>query len=144
MNQTTIKAPIHLWIIGTLAVLWNAGGVYDYVSTQFAVESYMDQFTVEQLEHYYGFPAWMDAAWAIAVWGSLLGSLALLLRKSWAVWLFGAAIAGLLVSTFYNFLLSDGAAIMGNTAIIFTAVIWIIALLLFFYARAMDKRGVIR
>ena len=36
MNQSTTKTPVHLWIVGFLAVLWNSGGAYDYVATQFA------------------------------------------------------------------------------------------------------------
>ena len=90
------------------------------------------------------FPAWMKACWALGVWGSLLGSLGLLLRKAWAVWLFGISILGLAGSTVYNFILSDGLAAMGSGGAMFTAVIWVIALLLFFYARAMARRGVLR
>ena len=141
MNQTTVKTPVHLWIVGALSLIWNAVGAFDYAATQYRIESYMSQFTAEQLEYFYAFPPWMDAAWAIAIWGSLLGSVFLLLRKSWAVWLFGTAILGLAVSTVYNFVLSDGMAVMGSGAAIFTSVIWVIALLLYFYARAMVKRG---
>jgi hypothetical protein len=143
MNQTSVKTPVHLWIVGILSVLWNAVGAFDYVATQTRLESYMSQFTPEQLEYFYAVPAWMDSAWAVGVWGSLLGSIFLLLRKSWAVWLFGASILGLAVSTVYNFILSDGMAVMGSGAAIFTSVIWAIVLLLFFYARAMAKRGVL-
>jgi hypothetical protein len=144
MNQTATKAPVHLWIVGVLAVLWNAIGCFDYYATQSKLESYMSQFTPEQLEYFYGFPMWVDAAWAIAVWGSLLASIGLLLRKTWAVWLFGLAILGMVVTTVYNFVLSDGMAIMGREAAIFTAVIWAIALFLFFYAKAMARKGVLR
>lgn len=144
MNQAMTKAPVHLWIVGVLAVLWNAMGAFDYAATQLKLEFYMAQFTQEQLEYFYTFPAWMDAAWAIAVWSSLLGSLALLLRKSWAVGLFGLAILGLAVSTVYNFVLSNGLEMMGTAAAMFTAVIWVIAVLLFFYARAMSKKGVLQ
>ncbi len=144
MDQPTAKAPRHLWIVGILAVLWNSIGAFDYSATQLRIESYMSQFTPQQLEYFYGFPAWAVAAWAIGVWGSMLGSLALLLRKAWAVWLFGAALAGLAVTTLYNFVLTDGAAMMGSGAAAFSAVIWAIALFLFFYARAMAGRGVLR
>jgi hypothetical protein len=143
MNQTSVKTPVHLWIVGILSILWNAVGAFDYVATQSRLESYISQFTPEQLEYFYAFPAWMDSAWAVGVWGSVLGSIFLLLRKSWAVWLFGASILGLAVSTVYNFILSDGMAVMGSGAAIFTSVIWAIVLLLFFYARAMAKRGVL-
>lgn len=144
MNQTTQRTPIHLWVVGIVALIWNLGGALDYAATQFRIESYMSKFTAEQLEYFYGFPAWMDAAWAIAVWASLLGAIALLLRKSWAIGLFGAAIAGLFVSTMYNFVLMNGATIMGDEGVTFTLVIWVIAVLLFVYARAMDKKGVLR
>lgn len=143
MNQTATKAPVHLWIVGVLAVLWNAIGCFDYFATQSKLESYMSQFTTEQLEYFYAFPVWVDAAWAIAVWGSLLASIGLLLRKAWAVWLFGLAILGMAATAVYSFLLSDGMALMGSGAVYFTIVIWIIALFLFFYAQAMARRRVL-
>jgi hypothetical protein len=142
MNQIN-KTPVHLWIVSILAILWNAVGAYDYIATQYRIESYMSQFTPEQLEYFYSFPAWMDAAWAVGIWGAFLGSIALLLRKTWAVLLFGASILGLAVSTVYNFVLSDGAAAMGEGAVMFTGFIWIIALFLYFYAQAMAKRRVL-
>ena len=143
MNQTRVKTPIHLWIVAVLAVLWNAGGAFDYTATQYQLVSYIGQFTPEQLDYFFAFPAWMVAAWAIAVWTSVLGSLSLLLRKIWAVWLFGISILGLAVSTVYNFVLSDGMEIMGSEGATFTAVIWLIALFLYFYAKAMAARKVL-
>jgi hypothetical protein len=143
MNGQTTKAPLHLWIVGVLAVLWNAIGAFDYTATQLRIEAYMSAFTPEQLEYFYGFPAWTVAAWAFGVWGALLGSIALLLRKAWAVWAFGISIAGMVLTTIHNFVLTDGAALMGPGALAFSAVIWVIALALLFYARAMAKRGVL-
>lgn len=144
MNEPGSKVPLHLWIVGVLAVLWNAIGAFDYAATQLRIEPYMSQFTPEQLEYFYGFPAWSVAAWAIAVWGSLIASLGLLLRRRWAVPLFGIAIVAMVLAAIQNFLLSDGLRIMGSGGAMFTAVIWIIAFALFFYARALAARGVLR
>jgi len=143
MNLTTRRTPRHLWIVGVLAVLWNAIGAFDYTATKLRIESYMSQFTPEQLAYFYGFPAWAVATWAIAVWGALLGSIGLLLRRRWAVWAFGISIVAMLLTAVYNFGLSNGLAVMGQGAVLFTAVIWIIAFALFFYARAMAARGVL-
>jgi len=143
MNGQATKAPLHLWIVGVLAVLWNAIGAFDYSATQLRIEAYMSAFTREQLEYFYSFPAWTVAAWAFGVWGALVGSIALLLRKAWAVWAFGISIAGMVLTTIHNFVLTDGAALMGPGALAFSAVIWVIALALLFYARAMAKRGVL-
>lgn len=143
MSEQAARTPWHLWVIGIVSVLWNAIGAFDYTATQLRLEAYMSAFTPEQLEYFYGFPAWSVAAWALGVWGAFVGSIALLLRKSWAVWLFGVSIVGLVFTTLHNFVLTDGAAMMGPGAMAFSAVIWAIALFLFFYARAMAKRGVL-
>jgi hypothetical protein len=144
MNQADKKAPVHLWIVGVLAVLWNAMGAFDYTATQLQLESYMGQFTQQQLDYFYAFPTWMEAAWAIAVWSSLLGSLCLLVRKSWAVSLFGLSILGLATSTVYNYFLSNGLEVMGSGGAGFTAVIWVIAILLYIYAKSMTRHQVLK
>ncbi|MCX7054786.1 MAG: hypothetical protein NTU56_11350 [Proteobacteria bacterium] len=144
MSELSTRVPRHLWIVGALTLLWNAVGAFDYSATQFRIDSYMSQFTPEQLAYFHGFPAWAVAAWAIAVWCSLLGSLCLLLRKAWAVWLFGAAIVGMVLTAFYSYVLTDGMALTGAGGAIFTGIIWLIAFSLFFYARAMARRGVLR
>jgi hypothetical protein len=144
VNELNTRAPRHLWIVGGLSLLWNAVGALDYSASQLRIESYMGQFTPEQLAYFYGFPAWAVAAWAIAVWGALLGSLSLLLRKAWAVWLFGVSIVAMVLTGIYSYVLTDGLALMGTGGAIFTAVIWLIAFSLYFYARAMVRRGVLR
>jgi hypothetical protein len=144
MNELPARTPRHLWIVGILAILWNSIGCFDYVATQTRLESYMSQFTPEQLAYFYSFPAWAVSAWAIAVWSSLLGSISLLLRRNWAVTLFGITLAGMVITSVYNFVLTDGMEMMGGGGAAFTAVIWIIAIALFLYARAMAKRRVLR
>lgn len=143
MQEHLVKTPFHLWLIGILAVLWNAIGAFDYTATQMQMDFYMSQFSEEQLAYFYGFPAWVDAAWAIAVWSSLLGSLMLLLRKALAAWLFGLAILGMIGTSVYNLVLTNGLEVMGDGSMTFTVVIWVIALLLYFYAVAMVKRRVL-
>ena len=141
MNST--ETPIHLWLVGILALFWNAIGAFDYTATQMKLDFYMSQFTAEQLEYFYGFPAWMDASWAVAVWAALLGSLVLLMRKELAVWLFGVSIVGMVVTSIYTFFLVDSSAVVGKGALMFTVLIWVIALFLFFYAKAMAARRVL-
>jgi len=137
------RTPVHLWIIGVLALLWNAYGAFGYLATQLELEFYMANFPPEQLEYFYGIPSWAIAGWAIGVWFALAGSVGLLMRKCWSVWVFGVSIAGLLVSTIHSFALSNGAEIMGAGGVIFSLVIWAIAIGLFLYARAMCNKGVL-
>ena len=144
MIESSVKTPWHLWVVGIVSLLWNSIGALDYTATQLRVEAYMSQFTPEQLEYFYGFPAWAVACWATAVWGSLLGSVLLLMRLRLAVPVFGIAIVAMALTTIQNYLLSEGLRIMGSGAAVFSAVTWFIALFLFFYSRAMATRGVLR
>lgn len=138
------RPPIHFWIVAIIAVLWNAVGAFDYVATQLRLESYMSAFTEEQLDFFYGIPTWAVASWAIAIWSAVLGSLAMLFRLRWAVHLFIVSLLAMLVTSFQNFVLSNGAEIMGTGGLIFSAVIALISIFLVFYNRAMLKHGVLR
>jgi len=137
------STPLHLWIVGVLALLWNAVGAFDYLATQVEFEPYMSQFTAEQLAYFYGFPAWAVSCWAVAVWGAFFGSVALLLRKRWAVWCFGASLVGMAGSWVYSFGISDGARIMGTSGVVFSAVVAVVAVGLFVYARALEQRRIL-
>lgn len=144
MTQANVKTPTHLWVIGVLALLWNAMGAFDYTATQLRLEFYMGGFTPEQLDYFYNFPSWVEGAWAVGVWFALLGTIGLLLRKSWAMALYGISILGLLVTSVHNFVLSNGAEIMGEAGVNFAIVIWVVAVFLLLYARAMRDRKVLR
>jgi len=139
-----MRAPWHLRVVGIAALLWNAVGALDYVMTQTRNAQYMSAFTPEQLAFFYGLPAWTVAAWAIGVWGAVLGSLLLLFRKGIAVWFFLASLIGVALTTLQNYVLSNGLEVMGGPgSVLFTAVIFLVAIGLYLYARAMRERGVI-
>lgn len=138
------RTPIHLWIVGIAALLWNAVGVFDYVATQIRYEPYMSQFTPEQLEYFYGFPAWVNVVWAVGLGTALFGSVALLLRKRWAVPMFGASLAAMAVTSVYTLVLTEGMAIMGTEGAVFSLIVWMVGILLLVYAWRQAHKGVLR
>jgi hypothetical protein len=144
MNES--RAPLHLWIVGILALLWNSFGCYDYLMTQTQNEQYLAMFTPEQRTYFSSFPAWTVAAWAIGVWGALAGSILLLIRKRLAVTAFGLSLLGLAISTFWQFFISATPMrkVMGQTETIITVFVWVVAIALLLYARAQSARGVLR
>lgn len=136
--------PWHVWVVGVVSLLWNSVGAMDFVMTEAKNKAYMSGFTPAQLEFYYGFPLWVVAAWGIAVWGGVLGSLLLLLRSRLAVHLFLASFICIILTSIHNYALSNGLKIMGGAeALAFSAVIVVVGALLLFYARSMCRRGVL-
>lgn len=65
-------------------------------------------------------------------------------RLRWAYHLFIISFVAMLATSFENFVLSNGAEIMGAAGLIFSGVIVAIGIFLILYSRAMLQRGVLR
>jgi hypothetical protein len=142
-SATPVPTPKHLWVVGVLGFLWDSMGAFDYIMTQTQNESYMQQFTPEQLEFFYGFPVWVVSLWAIAVWGGLLGTVLLLLRKKLASPVLLMSFVAMVGTSIHNFGMSNGLEVMGGVGAVFSLLIFLFALGLWLYARAMTERGVL-
>jgi hypothetical protein len=141
--SSSVKAPIHLWIVGVVTLLWNMMGGFDYLMTQTKNEAYMAKFTQAQLDYFYGFPIWFEFFWALAVWGGLVGSVLILMRKGLATVVCMVSFVSMVLTTIYSFGLSSGMEVMGSSGVVFTGVIFLVALGQWLYARAMQGRGVL-
>lgn len=138
------RTPWHLWVIGIFALLFSAMGAMDYLMTHTRNEAYLSGFTPEQLEFFFGFPAWLVSLWAISVWGAVLGALLLLFRRRLALWVYLVAFICTVVTTFHNYVLSNGLEVVGDAfSVGFMAFILLFSLALVLYARAMRNRGVL-
>ena len=141
----TARTPAHLWIIGAIATLWNAFGAFDYLMTQTRNAEYLAQFTDPQRIYFESFPIWMEVCWALGVWGGLAGALLLLLRSRYAVLAFGVSLAGLAISTIYQYVLTTPPAdMMTGGMVAMNVVIWAVCIFLLLYAMRMRKAGVLR
>ena len=85
MTNLSTKPPIWFWIVSVLALLWNAMGVMAYLYRAYATDEMIASLPAEQqAEFLIEYPAWVTAAFALAVFCGFLGSLSLLIRKKWA------------------------------------------------------------
>ena len=139
------RTPIHLWIVGILSLAWNAFGATDYVMTQTHNAAYLAAATPAQRAWFASFPMWETASWAVGVWGAVAGSLLLLARSRHAVTAFALSLAGLALSSIYQWLINPPPG-EGRTSgmVAITGVIWIAAIALLLYARTMRARAVLR
>ena len=138
-----VPTPRHLWVVGIVALLWNLMGAVDYVMSKTKNETYMAQYTQEQLDFFYGFPAWLVAFWATAVWGGVVGAVLLLLRKKLAAPVLLVSFLCMVVTTIHNYGFAGAADVVGGTGLLFIVVIFIVALFLVIYSRSLDKKGVL-
>jgi hypothetical protein len=140
------RTPWHLWVVGAVALLWNGYGCYDYVMTNTGGVDYLRSMGLREdlIAYYMAMPAWMTGAWAVGVWGGLLGAVLLLLRMKYALHAFVASLAAFLLSLVYYYALSNGAAVLGTESLAINGVILAGCLLFAWYAWFVGKRGVLR
>lgn len=132
---TTQKPPIWFWIISVLALVWNGMGVNAYLQQAYDTESYRAMYSEEQLEIAANMPAWVTAAFAIAVFGGAIGSILLLMRKKLASTIFLVSLLAVLVQMGY-ILINGYASDMFMTILIIVA-----AVLLWWFSKHATKKN---
>ena len=142
------SVPVHLWIVGALALLWNGFGCVDYLMTSTRNTDWL-QATMPDLDPNVlydwvdSFPSWAQAGWGLGVWMGLFGAALLLIRSRWAVPALGLSLVGAGVGLGYQM----ANPMPGATGIMVTgmpAMIIIVCLGLYLYARAQRQSGVLR
>ena len=82
MTMNYLRKPSNLfWVISSIALVWNLMGVFNYLDQAFMTDKVLETLPKEQQILYQDVPAWVTAAFAIAVFSGTLGSLLLLLKK---------------------------------------------------------------
>lgn len=144
------RAPAHLWIVGALALLWNAFGCYDYLMTRLRDTDYLASMMpgtdpAAVLAYVDSFPIWAQVGWGLGVWGGLIGALLLLIRNRYAVWAFALSLVGAVLGLGYQMMNPGGPASMHEgAAAIMPYVIIAVAAFLLWYAWNAEKKGILR
>lgn len=146
MTQVSAKTPWHLWAIGIFAVLFNAIGVYDFTMFMVQGAKHLEGagMTAEQVAHYVAMPGWAKAIWAFGVFAAFIASILLLMRRRTAYMVFVLSLAAFAVHLFYEYVLTNGGALMGQSMAIVSAVIALLLAFFAWYTRAMIARGLLR
>ena len=143
MNDTA-KRPWHLWAVGILTLLFNLGGVVDYVGTHAFADQYLAGFEADAREYFLSFPAWQVFFWALGVWGAFAASLLLLFRSRFAIHAGVISLIGLAVTTFVQYTQPWPASIDMPGVHVFNALIWAIQILLLYYNIRQRRAGRLR
>ena len=98
-EETTTKVSTAFWVIAGLLAVWNLSGLYMYYQMSITTPEQLQAagYSVVQIEHILGTPAWAHSAYAIAVNAGVLGVIFLLLRKAWAIPMFVLSLIGALL-----------------------------------------------
>lgn len=147
MNTQTqaAKTPIWFWIAAVLIIVWNVFGVMQYLGAMSATpQSLIDSgyYTPEQAEAMSNIPAWSVSLFALAVFTGLAASILLLLRKAVAVPVFLLGLVFVILSTIGDAVLGL-FSIMGGSYIGLMAMVVVVSIIQWLFARAMRAKSIL-
>ncbi|MEQ6124053.1 hypothetical protein AAON49_07640 [Pseudotenacibaculum sp. MALMAid0570] len=143
MSENSNKPNVLFWIIGIVALLWNAMGVKAYLDQAYQTDAFKEMYkdSPELLEIVNNLPSWYTALFAIAVFGSTLACILLLLRKNLAKLLFFLSLIAVIVQTGYNLFMNDGKEHYDAFQYSMLILIPVIAVFLYLYSKSASRKG---
>ncbi len=136
------ELPTSFWIIGGIFLLWNFFGLmiyYDQVTM--SPEVLADNFNAAQQEFLENMPLWATSAYAIAVTAGVIASLLLLVRNALALPVYVVSFVGVLVQDLNSFVLSDGLAVWGSSALYLPTLVILLCIIEIWYSRSAKTKG---
>jgi hypothetical protein len=138
---TNTKPPVWFTIVAVLALIWNAFGVMAYIMQVTMTPEALAALPVAEQALYTNLPAWYTGAFAIAVFGGALASLALVLKKGVAYLLFMISFAGILVQMVYSFFLSRALEVYGPGGLAMPVMVLLFGVVLIQLSRSAKIKG---
>jgi len=135
-----LRKPSNLfWVISSIALVWNLMGVFNYLDQAFMTDKILETLPKEQQILYQDVPAWVTAAFAIAVFSGTLGSLLLLLKKKIATTFFIISFLGIVGQMSYGLLIDQNSDSYGPMGIALPIIIIAFGGYLIWYSRKANE-----
>lgn len=138
---TPTKPSTAFWIVSVLALLWNLMGVMAFIGQMMITPEALALLPANQQELYSNIPLWATIAFGVAVFGSALGCVLLLVRKKLAVPVLSIAFAGILVQMVHSLAISKSIEVYGPGGMVMPILVILIGGFLVWYSRKAAASG---
>lgn len=143
MNEETlsVKPPRYFFWIAIAAFIWDLFGVMAYVGTVTIGPEALAEMPEAHRVLMENTPAWSTGLFAIAVWGGVLGTLLLILRKALALPVLVVSLAAVVINAAYTWFMTDAYEVLGAGQAAFAVLILAIAAFLVWFANDAKGKG---
>jgi hypothetical protein len=130
------RKPANLfWLISTLALIWNLIGVFNYLTQAFMTDEILASLPQDQQLMYQEVPAWVTAAFAVAVFSGTIGAVLMLLKKKIATTFFILSFIGIISQMSYGLLINENTDSYGPMGLLMPLMIISIGGYLIWYSK---------
>ena len=130
------RKPTNLfWLISTLALIWNLIGIFNYLTQAFMTDEILASLPQDQQLMYQEVPAWVTAAFAVAVFSGTIGAVLMLLKKKIATTFFILSFIGIISQMSYGLLINENTDSYGPMGLLMPLMIISIGGYLIWYSK---------
>ena len=141
MTSTTNKPATWFWVVSAIALVWNAMGVIAYIAQVTMSAEALQALPENERVLLQSIPTWATVAFAIAVWGGVLGSALLLMRKTWAAPVFIVSFLGILIQIVHSFFMSNSIEVYGPGGMVMPVMVLVFGAFLIWFSRKATENG---
>lgn len=123
------------YVISSLALVWNLMGVFNYLGQVLMSDEVLASLPKDQQLLYQDDPAWVTAAFAVAVFSGTLGAVFLLLKKKIASTFFILSFVGIVTQMSYGLLLDEKTDNYGPLGLLMPLMIIAVGAYLIWYSK---------
>lgn len=131
------KVPLSFRVVAGLGLIWNAFGAYLYLWSKLDPVSALAQASPAMQDYVASMPLWAHIGWSLGIWGSVAGSVLMVLRSRHAVPAFLVSLAGAALSYL-------GQALGGVFEPALSIFILLVIAFLWHYSRRCTAQGLLR
>jgi len=123
------------YVISSMALVWNLMGVFNYLGQVLMSDEVLASLPKDQQLLYQDVPAWVTAAFAVAVFSGTLGAVFLLLKKKIASTFFILSFIGIVTQMSYGLLLDEKTDNYGPLGLLMPLMIIAVGAYLIWYSK---------
>ena len=144
MENQTQKTPTLFWVIAVLYLLWALIGCAGYLAEHLMSDAaYLESYGADMAALRGQTPIWATSAYAVGVWGGLIGGILLLLRRKLCLPFFYASLAGAVIGFLPMMFMDKFRAVMGGGDWAFMLFIWAVCIFIIWFARKKTAKGIL-
>jgi hypothetical protein len=140
MNENN-KPATWFWVVSAIALVWNLMGVMAYLAQVMMSPEAIQALPENERALRESTPAWATSAFAIAVWGGVLGCIVLLLRRKLATSILVLSFIGILVQMTHAFFMSKSIEVYGPGGMVMPIMVLTIGAALIWFSRKATANG---
>lgn len=140
MEKLITKLPVWYWVVAIFFLLWNLMGVVSFFGQVFISDEAIKSLSTAEQELYKSYPLWTFIAFAIAVFGGTIGSIGLLMKKSWAKTFFIISLIGIIPQMTFNIFFTKTTEVYGASSLIMPIMIIVAGIFLVWFSSNTIKR----